>query len=74
MDVVFALGEKTGDDLVVGVASVVAMKKCGVDVVALGVDEQRLVLLWEFVLGGQGVHLGFQPQQDAVRGFRLGRK
>jgi hypothetical protein len=53
MEVEFAFGEGSGDELAVGVACVVAIKGAGMDVVALGVGEQRVALLWEFVVGGQ---------------------
>jgi hypothetical protein len=57
-EVLFLLGERTGEELTVAVAFVWAMKICGVDVVALGVDKQRVTLLWDFVLAGQGGAFG----------------
>jgi hypothetical protein len=73
MDVLFALGCGTGDGPVVAVAFARAMRGWGVDVVALGVDEQRVDLLWEFVVEGQRADAAVQPQ-NALKGFRLGGK
>jgi hypothetical protein len=66
MEVLFTLGCGTGDGLVVAVAFARAMK-------GWGVDEQRVGLLWEFVVRGHRADAAVQPQ-GAVKGFRLGGK
>jgi hypothetical protein len=68
--VLLAMSEREGMQFEVAVVFAQCLRASGVHLGAVGMDTQRLSMLWDFVAAGQGSGCAVQPQQTR-RGFGL---